>query len=196
MITNLFDHPLVFSWSQKMVPFTVWVYQDLMKTHIRSTIEDHVLDIGCGVGAHAAFFTGKYTGIDVNKRYIEMAAVGQSRDFRVMDGTQLNFPTATFNVAISVAIFHHLSDQQVRDAVREAIRVLRPGGRLHVIDPVLPLSGRARFKRWIFMHDRGRHQRAVGDLENILESCYPVSKRDLRRGHLHDVAYFEMVKER
>jgi SAM-dependent methyltransferase len=195
LITRLFDHPFVFSWSQKMVPFTVWVYQDLMKTHIHSTENEHVLDIGCGVGAHAEFFRGKYTGIDVNPRYIEMAAALRAGDFRVMDGTKLEFPAAAFDVAISVAIFHHLSDHQVRDALREAIRVLRPGGRLHVIDPVLPLSDRARFKRWLFMHDRGRHQRTLGKLEALLSSCHRVSKRDLRSGHLHDVAYFELIKE-
>jgi SAM-dependent methyltransferase len=195
LITSLFDHPLVFSWSQKMVPFTVWVYRDLMKIHVRSTEHECVLDIGCGVGAHAELFRGKYTGIDVNPRYIGMAAALRAGDFRVMDATKLEFPTAAFDVAISVAIFHHLSDQQVRDALKEAIRVLRPGGTLHVIDPVLPLSDQAGFKRWLFMHDRGRHQRTLGELEGLLGSCHSVSKRDFRRGHLHDVAYFEFVKE-
>jgi SAM-dependent methyltransferase len=196
MITSLFDHPLVFSWSQKMVPFTVWVYQDLMKAHIATSEDEHVLDIGCGVGAHAEFFKGQYTGIDINRRYIDMAAARWARDFRVMNGTDLKFPSATFDTAISVAIFHHLSDQEVRDTVREAIRVLRPGGRLHVIDPVLPWSDRAGFKRWLFMRDRGRHQRTVAELEGVLSLSHRVSQRDLRRGHLHDVAYFELIKEK
>lgn len=193
-MTSLFDHPLVFSWSQRLVPFTVWIYKDLMKSHIRCAERDRVLDIGCGVGAHAEFLTARYTGIDVNPRYIAMAKESHQGEFHVMDGTRLTFPAGTFDVAMSIAIFHHLSDQQVQDAVREAIRVLRPGGRLHVIDPVLPIAEPARFKRWLFLHDRGQFQRTVGHLENVLTSCTQVSERDVRRGLLHDVAYFEFVK--
>src|SRR5690348_7637174 len=137
-MTNLFDHPFVFHLSQKLVPFTVWVYRDLMSTHVPHGEGKRILDIGCGVGAHADFFAGEYTGIDINQRYIEMAKASKTGSFQVMDGSQLEFPDCTFDIALTVATFHHMTDQQVRAAVREAIRVLRPGGAFHVIDPVLP----------------------------------------------------------
>ena len=163
-----------------------------MKRHIQCTERDRVLDIGCGVGAHARFFGANYTGIDVNPQYVSVAQKRGVGDFRVMDATRLSFPEGAYDVAVVVAMFHHLDDGQVKNSLQEAIRVLRPGGRLHVIDPILPTTGM--FKRWIFLHDRGQHRRTFKDLEGLLRSCFPIMNSDTRSGVLHDVAYFEFVK--
>jgi ubiquinone/menaquinone biosynthesis C-methylase UbiE len=46
----------------------------------------------------------------------------------------LRFPDASFDCVTSTLMLHHLAPQPKRAALREAARVLRPGGRLVIAD--------------------------------------------------------------
>lgn len=53
-------------------------------------------------------------------------------DVKLGSAEEIPFPDDHFDVVINVSSFHHWSD---RDAgLREALRVLRSGGRLHVVE--------------------------------------------------------------
>jgi hypothetical protein len=77
--------------------------------------------------------------------------------------------------------------------VRDALRVLKPGGALHVIDPIWPVSSRAVVKRVLFSQDRGRFQRTVAQLTSLLARQARVSRVDVRSGVLHDVYYARLT---
>jgi ubiquinone/menaquinone biosynthesis C-methylase UbiE len=47
---------------------------------------------------------------------------------------KLPFADATFEVALSSVMFHHLPDDSLEQGLREIRRVLKPSGRLLVID--------------------------------------------------------------
>ena len=166
----LLEHPRVFGFTQTLNPMTVRLYRRLVREHVRVDRGGSVLDIGCGVGAHRPLFpaAARYVGIDINPAYVEAARAAHGDMFRVMDAGALEFADATFDAVFTVATCHHLEDERVVAMVGDALRVLKPGGALHVIDPVWPVSSRAMIKRALFSLDRGRFQRTVGQLTTLL----------------------------
>ncbi len=194
---RILDHPTVFALSQRLNPFTVNTYRDLLRAHVygRGRPTRAVLDIGCGVGAfRASLGSGSYVGIDINARYVAQARAAHGDGFAVMDAAELAFPAGTFDDVVSVATCHHLDGDTAGGMIKEGVRVLRRGGVLHVIDPILPVRSPSRFKRFIFTSDRGRYQRTLDELRRLVTTGAEVVREDVREGRLHDVAYFGAVK--
>jgi SAM-dependent methyltransferase len=135
------------------------------------------------------FPDARYVGVDVNPLYVDAARKAHGDTFRVMDAGALDFDAASFDAVFTVATCHHLDDERILGMVSSALRVLRPGGSMHVVDPVWPVSSRAPIKRAIFGHDRGRFQRTVAQLTGLLARRGDVFCVDVRGGALHDVCY-------
>ena len=196
-LTALLDDPRLFRFSQKLNPMTVGLYRQLLERHVASQPIASVLDIGCGVGAHRPLFPGKrYAGVDVNPAYIAMATRTYGDGFRVMDAGALDFPTGTFDAAFTTATCHHIDDDTVESMVREALRVVTPGGAFHIVEPVVPVSPRAAVKRLLFANDRGRHQRTLEALTSLLQKRARIETVDMHAGVLHDVCYVRLAATR
>lgn len=194
-LRTIFDIPWVYAASQRLIPFTVWVYEDLIRRHAKAAGGGRVLDIGCGVGAHRHFFPGcDYWGVDINAGYIEKANRRYGSGFQVMDATRLDFSDGSFDRTLCVATFHHLSDAQAEAAIAESLRVVRSGGRVHIIDPVITADTRAWVKRWVFANDRGRHQRTPEHMRTLVGRIAPPEATELVHGRLHDVLYLRLTK--
>jgi ubiquinone/menaquinone biosynthesis C-methylase UbiE len=104
-----------------------------------------VLDVGCGTGAVAMTArrrlgpAGNVYGIDASPQMIAVARRKAQRadlviDYRVAAVEALPFPDRTFDVVISSLMMHHLPHDLQRTALAEMHRVLKPGGRLVVVD--------------------------------------------------------------
>lgn len=97
-----------------------------------------VLDIGCGAGTQARFWTQKgqrYWGIDINEPLIQLArrrTVEQNIDarFEVGSATELPCADASMDICQMPELLEHVADWQ--GCINEAIRVLRPGGLLFI----------------------------------------------------------------
>jgi SAM-dependent methyltransferase len=110
-----------------------------------------------------------------------------------MDCTRLGFPERSFDEVVTIATTHHLDDAQLARMVGEALRVCRPGGHLHIIDAILPVSPNFLFKRVWFRLDRGAFPRTTDDLVAGVEQAGRVIRRNMLTGPLHDTIYLRVA---
>ena len=94
-----------------------------------------ILDVGCGLGMYVrAFrrFSDQVYGVDIDPE--KVAQAGRELPYlQVATAEALPFPADFFDVVLSHEVLEHVDDD--RAAVQEAVRVLRPGGRLVVFVP-------------------------------------------------------------
>lgn len=99
-----------------------------------------LLDIGIGTGSLAARFVNhgaQITGIDVSEQMLARCHAAHS-DFELKEGsfTEIPFPDAAFDMAVSSFAFHEVEVDRRMAACTEVARVLRPGGQLALLDIV------------------------------------------------------------
>ena len=137
-----------------------------------------VLDVGCGTGdvtmlAQArAGAAGRVYGIDAAPEMIAVARrkaarAGCAIDYRVAAVEDMPFPDATFDVVVSSLMMHHLPDDLKRRGLIEIRRVLKPGGRLLVVDAKRPSGHLGHIALALLGHHQMR--RGVQDLPALLE---------------------------
>jgi ubiquinone/menaquinone biosynthesis C-methylase UbiE len=192
---RILELPVVYRINQLVGAPTVAVYKRFLieLTLPETKPEDLCLEVGCGLGNFRPLFHCRYVGIDLNASYIESASARHAGEFKQMDCTELEFKDTYFDCAVSIATFHHLSDEQVLMTLREIFRVLRKRGVFHLIDPILPPT-KNRFKTWLFEKDRGRYQRTLIDYQELLKKEAIIVEEVVKSSILHDVVYFRLVR--
>jgi len=119
---------------------------------------ESVLDVGCGTGDFSLdVYTrvgagGRVSGIDPGPKQIARARVKAARrgspiDFQIGVVEQIVFPDQSFDVVLSTFMMHMLPDDLKRQGLREIARVLKPGGRLLVVDTRRPEEPAAKGER-------------------------------------------------
>jgi len=94
-----------------------------------------ILDAGCGIGVYVAHFraySDNVHGVDIDPERVAEASQ-LLPNIRVASAEQLPYPDNMFDVVLSHEVLEHVGDD--RAAVSEAVRVLKPGGRLVVFVP-------------------------------------------------------------
>ncbi len=105
---------------------------------------ERVLDLGCGTGTltlliKMAHPKSEVVGIDADPKVLEFAkrktaSAGLSVEFTLGMSSELPYPDSSFDRVVSSLLFHHLTRDHKRRTLTETLRVLRPGGELHVAD--------------------------------------------------------------
>ena len=109
---------------------TSWVISELWGQFGRSALS--ILDVACGGGFLSnplAAAGHDVTGIDLSKDSLCVAQrhdITHSAHYLTMDARALTFPDRTFEVVCMMDFLEHLPEQEA--VIREAARVLRPGG--------------------------------------------------------------------
>lgn len=100
--------------------------------------EDDVLEIGCGVGRVGwalATHCRHWTGVDISPNMLTYAArlqgAGNIRLTQLQSTGLESFADNSFNIVYTTDMFEHLDEIDRWRYVREAFRVLRPGGRFY-----------------------------------------------------------------
>jgi SAM-dependent methyltransferase len=104
---------------------------------------EDVLVVGCGTGLDLPLLPADVdiTGSDLSPRMVEKArrravSLGLAARLEVADATRLPYPDASFDAIVLHLILAIVPDPDA--CLREAARVLRPGGRVAVLDKFVP----------------------------------------------------------
>ncbi|WP_328551856.1 class I SAM-dependent methyltransferase [Streptomyces sp. NBC_00358] len=107
---------------------------------------DRVLDVGCGTGyltrrmALAVGPEGSVTGVDPSPSVLayarrkDRAGQGAACGYREGVAEDLGLPDGSFDTVVTSLMLHHLPEELRPTALKEMWRVLRPGGRLLVVE--------------------------------------------------------------
>lgn len=105
---------------------------------------EELVILGCGTGADLPFLPAdvRVLATDLTPAMLDRARAHARPgvEFRVMDALDLDLPDASFDAAILHMVLEVISDPA--RCLREAARVLRPGGRIVVFDKFLPEGSR------------------------------------------------------
>jgi ubiquinone/menaquinone biosynthesis C-methylase UbiE len=100
-----------------------------------------VLEIGCGPGGllhlvHLRFPDADLAGLDPDPAALARARRKLGPGVRLDRGfaDALPYPDATMDRVLSSFMWHHLDPTDRPRALQEIVRVLRPGGQLHLVD--------------------------------------------------------------
>jgi demethylmenaquinone methyltransferase/2-methoxy-6-polyprenyl-1,4-benzoquinol methylase/phosphoethanolamine N-methyltransferase len=124
---------------------------------------ERVLEVGCGTGEVAQRARagvgpdGQVSGIDPSADMIDVAhkkaaRAGLDIEYRVGAIEALPYPDASFDVVLSSLMMHHLPDDLKSAGLVEVRRVLKPDGRLLIVDFTRPRRRWSRLVMRIVLH--------------------------------------------
>jgi ubiquinone/menaquinone biosynthesis C-methylase UbiE len=154
VVTGLITAWLLFTavsygYTTRVGKFIVWA-RILGELGLRG--DEDLLDLGCGrgavlLGAAKLLPNGRAVGIDLwradqtgnsmaaTRRNAELEGVATRVTLHTGDITSLPFDDQSFDVVVSSFVIHNIPTAAGRDAaIDEAVRVLRPGGRILIVD--------------------------------------------------------------
>ncbi len=136
--------------------------------HVREAVgslsaQQVLVDIGGGTGISLHFLLGdfRYLCVEIDPVKIGLFAGNQPHQMAILgDGTRLPIADTCVDVALCAFVAHHLTDSDFRQALSEAMRVLKPEGCFILVDPLW--RPKHVVSRLLWAYDRGEHPR-TGD---------------------------------
>lgn len=152
----------------------------LIRRHLGALAGRRVLDVGCGKGRFARILhdeepAAKICGLDLSVEMLRYAPAGVGVCAGSM--TELPFADSTFDAAYATESLEHAVE--IAKAVAEICRVVKPGGRIAIIDKNARARGRLETPAW----ERWFGRRELASL----------LKRHCRQVETHDISYWEDV---
>jgi ubiquinone/menaquinone biosynthesis C-methylase UbiE len=122
-----------------------------------------VLEVGSGTSQFRDIFlkyVNNYVITDINFQYVHYSNSNYPSLWHVLcDAAVLPFHTITFDRAFCLYLFHHLSDQQALDTLKEMRRCLNPEGKIIIVDLFQPEKRWDLISQLVSSLDRGQYVR-------------------------------------
>jgi ubiquinone/menaquinone biosynthesis C-methylase UbiE len=153
----------------------------LLLDHLGDLAGKRALDVGCGKGRFARIFQERYPaaemwGLDISEEMLKHVPAGIQT--RAGSMTALPFEDGWFDAAYATESLEHAVE--IDKAVAEICRVVRPGGRIAIIDKNVEHFGKLKTPEWERWFDRKQ-------LEGLLA-------RSCREVHSQFISYWEDVE--
>jgi malonyl-CoA O-methyltransferase len=153
----------------------------LIQEYFGSLADKRILDAGCGKGRFMRILresnaSVELCGLDVSPEMLKFVPVGMARVAGSM--TSLPFSAESFDCVYATESLEHAVE--IEKAVSELCRVLKPGGRLVIIDKNIEHFGKLKTPEWEKWFDRR-------ELEDLL-------RRDCREVSSRFISYWEDVE--
>lgn len=155
-----------------------------------SQARGEVLEVAVGTGRNLSFYPAstRLTGIELSPVMLgiarrQAAALGHDVDLREGDAQALQFADESFDTVVCTLSLCNIPDD--RKAVAEMKRVLRPGGRLLLLDHVPASSRLGRDVQWLLeqlvLRLEGEHL-LRRPLEHVLAEGFEIERRERLKG--------------
>lgn len=183
IIHALSQNPRIFIFLRRVLENNFKGEREVLAKYFVCAPEERVLDIGCGTGEFSVFFNpDMYTGIDIEKKYIDYAKKNYKGTFLVGDATELAFPGGSFQKIIIVGMLHHLDDETCGSVLEEVRRVLAPNGTFLLMEDVNRPQNHF-LTRLLHRLDNGDFIRTKNSYENLVKKYFSVIKTfDMQSG--------------
>ncbi|WP_285229638.1 class I SAM-dependent methyltransferase [Paenibacillus albidus] len=152
-----------------------------------------VLDFGCGTGANCSICDAEhYYGIDPDAKRVQFAKqLHPKHTFMVFDEKHIPIPDQTVDLILIIAVLHHIPNEQITEYLSEFSRVMKPEGKMIVIEPYL--SPRHKINNWFMnQYDHGEFIRSEDEYLQLFKRQqyeYQVIKK-FRKGLLYNEIFF------
>jgi cyclopropane fatty-acyl-phospholipid synthase-like methyltransferase len=144
---------------------------------LSNTGNAQILDAGCGVGGTAMYMAKNYhcgvegitlskIQVEQGKRYIREAGLEEKVRLSVQDFADTSFPDGSFDLIYGIESICHAQEKAA--FYKEAFRLLRPGGKLVILDYYLSEKGKKPENRKSL--DWWLHRWAVSGLDDVPET--------------------------
>jgi SAM-dependent methyltransferase len=100
-----------------------------------------VVELGCGIGRLAPWFRqhgARYVGVDISSEMLQLAKEQLGGRVSRVDSSSLPFRDGSFDLACSITVLHHNPYERQALMLDELVRVVRPGGRLLLMESIRP----------------------------------------------------------
>ncbi|WP_457742625.1 class I SAM-dependent methyltransferase [Thermococcus sp.] len=114
-----------------------WIHRDYWKVLrlVAERARGVVVDIDCGTGNILRFLDSEsYIGVEPSAGMREKFR--EKHGFEPLDGhfLALPLPDGVADTVTTTYAFHHVPDEEKEDAIKEMLRVLKPGGKIVIAD--------------------------------------------------------------
>ena len=140
---------------------------------------ESVLEVGCSLGLVSAAFERRqetmFTGIDIDEQAISIARskFGHHKHMKFLNQSlsSLEEEKLSFDFIMFGNVLHHVDDQNSMDMLCVSKRILKPNGRVLIVEPDILDPRDGPIKRFYYKLEKGKYRRSMQSLVCMTEGA-------------------------